>query len=107
MLPLAELEARQLPLIQSCVIPKMLSPHDNVRKASAEAELKIDAHLLSCRCFVDSFLMGAWNAVFETDDRIFVASLSGNEKMFTGLSEFMLQRENQLLLTLNAIYSVW
>ncbi|KAL0701111.1 hypothetical protein Bca4012_057233 [Brassica carinata] len=48
-LPLAELEARQLPLIQSCVIPKMLSPHDNVRKASAEAELKIDAHLLSCR----------------------------------------------------------
>ncbi|KAL0801187.1 hypothetical protein Bca101_056363 [Brassica carinata] len=53
-LPLAELEARQLPLIQSCVIPKMLSPHDNVRKASAEAELKIDAHLLSCRCFVDS-----------------------------------------------------
>ncbi|KAF3519382.1 hypothetical protein DY000_02063000 [Brassica cretica] len=27
----------------------MLSPQDNVRKASAEAELKIDAHLLSCR----------------------------------------------------------
>ncbi|KAL0807092.1 hypothetical protein Bca101_099584 [Brassica carinata] len=48
-LPPAELEARQLPLIQSCVIPKMLSPHDNVRKASAEAELKIDDHLLSCR----------------------------------------------------------
>ncbi|KAF8092770.1 hypothetical protein N665_0401s0017 [Sinapis alba] len=48
-LPLAELEARQLPLIQCCVIPKMLSPHDNVRKASAEAELKIDAHILSCR----------------------------------------------------------
>ncbi|XP_009105309.1 probable thimet oligopeptidase [Brassica rapa] len=48
-LPLAELEARQLPLIQCCVIPKMLSPHDNVRKASAEAEVKIDAHLLSCR----------------------------------------------------------
>ncbi|KAF8047128.1 hypothetical protein N665_3191s0004 [Sinapis alba] len=48
-LPLAELEARQLPLIQCCVVPKMLSPQDNVRKASAEAELKIDAHLLSCR----------------------------------------------------------
>ena len=64
MLPLAELEARQLPLIQSCVIPKMLSPHDNVRKASAEAELKIDAHLLSCRCFVDSMipfgLLSSW-----------------------------------------------
>lgn len=59
MLPLAELEARQLPLIQSCVIPKMLSPHDNVRKASAEAELKIDDHLLSCRFFffVDSFFL--------------------------------------------------
>ncbi|KAL0806862.1 hypothetical protein Bca101_099354 [Brassica carinata] len=48
-LPLAELEARLLPLIQCCVVPKMLSPQDNVRKASAEAELKIDAHLLSCR----------------------------------------------------------
>ncbi|KAJ4884005.1 putative thimet oligopeptidase [Raphanus sativus] len=48
-LPLAELEARQLPLVQCCVIPKMLSPHDNVRRASAEAEVKIDAHLLSSR----------------------------------------------------------
>ncbi|XP_013706338.2 probable thimet oligopeptidase isoform X1 [Brassica napus] len=48
-LPLAELEARLLPLIQCCVVPKMISPQDNVRKASAEAELKIDAHLLSCR----------------------------------------------------------
>ncbi|XP_006300620.2 probable thimet oligopeptidase [Capsella rubella] len=48
-LPLAELEARQLSLIQCCVFPKMLSPHDNVRKASAEAEHKIDAHILSCR----------------------------------------------------------
>ncbi|EFH63398.1 F12A21.16 [Arabidopsis lyrata subsp. lyrata] len=48
-LPLAELEARQLSLIQCCVFPKMLSPHDNVRKASAEAEQKIDAHILSCR----------------------------------------------------------
>ncbi|CAD5316569.1 unnamed protein product [Arabidopsis thaliana] len=48
-LPLAELEARQLSLIQCCVFPKMLSPHDNVRKASTEAEQKIDAHILSCR----------------------------------------------------------
>ncbi|XP_009105104.1 probable thimet oligopeptidase isoform X2 [Brassica rapa] len=48
-LPLAELEARLLPLIQCCVVPKMISPLDNVRKASAEAEMKIDAHLLSCR----------------------------------------------------------
>ncbi|CAN7129530.1 unnamed protein product [Brassica rapa subsp. narinosa] len=48
-LPLAEIEARLLPLIQCCVVPKMISPQDNVRKASAEAELRIDAHLLSCR----------------------------------------------------------
>ncbi|KAG5380368.1 hypothetical protein IGI04_028210 [Brassica rapa subsp. trilocularis] len=48
-LPLAEIEARLLPLIQCCVVPKMISPLDNVRKASAEAELRIDAHLLSCR----------------------------------------------------------
>ncbi|CAL9239781.1 unnamed protein product, partial [Arabidopsis halleri] len=48
-LPLAELEARQLSLIQCCVFPKMLSPQDNVRKASAEAEQKIDTHILSCR----------------------------------------------------------
>ncbi|KAJ0256183.1 thimet oligopeptidase [Hirschfeldia incana] len=48
-LPLAELEARMLPLIQCCVVPKMLSPRDDVRKASGEAEMKIDAHLLSCR----------------------------------------------------------
>ncbi|CAN7053269.1 unnamed protein product [Brassica rapa subsp. trilocularis] len=48
-LPLVEIEARLLPLIQCCVVPKMISPQDNVRKASAEAELRIDAHLLSCR----------------------------------------------------------
>ncbi|CAF2186949.1 unnamed protein product [Brassica napus] len=48
-LPLVELEARLLLLIQCCVVPKMISPLDNVRKASAEAEMKIDAHLLSCR----------------------------------------------------------
>jgi hypothetical protein len=80
-LPLAELEARQLSLIQCCVFPKMLSPHDNVRKASTEAEQKIDAHILSC-------------------------SLSENVKMFTGLSKFMLQRENRFLRKLNVTYSV-
>lgn len=50
-LPLAELEARQLSLIQCCAFPKMLSPQDSVRRASAEAEQNIDAHILSCRCF--------------------------------------------------------
>ncbi|CAN8238677.1 unnamed protein product [Cochlearia groenlandica] len=48
-LPLAELEARQFSLIQCCVFPKMLSPKNSVRRASAEAEKKIDDHILSCR----------------------------------------------------------
>lgn len=48
-LPLAELEAQQFPLIQSCVFPKWLSASEDVRKASAEAERKIDAHITMCR----------------------------------------------------------
>lgn len=47
--PLAELEAQQFPLVQSCVFPKMVSTCDDVRKASAEAERRIDAHVLICR----------------------------------------------------------
>ncbi|XP_068665837.1 probable thimet oligopeptidase isoform X2 [Aristolochia californica] len=47
-LPLAELEALQFPLVQSCVFQKMLSPSADVRKASAEAERRIDAHLHMC-----------------------------------------------------------
>lgn len=47
--PLAELEAQQFPLVQSCVVPKLVSTSDKVRKASAEAEKKIDAHISSCR----------------------------------------------------------
>lgn len=46
--PLAELEAQQFPLVQSCVFPKLVSTSDDVRKASAEAERKIDSHILSC-----------------------------------------------------------
>lgn len=46
--PLAELEAQQFPLVQSCVLPKLVSTSADVRKASAEAEQKIDAHILSC-----------------------------------------------------------
>ncbi|KAH9708400.1 putative thimet oligopeptidase [Citrus sinensis] len=46
--PLAELEAQQFPLVQSCVFPKLVCTSDDVRKASAEAERKIDAHMLSC-----------------------------------------------------------
>ncbi|XP_039006853.1 probable thimet oligopeptidase [Hibiscus syriacus] len=46
--PLAELEAQQFPLMQSCVVPKFVSTSDKVRKASIEAEKKIDAHVSSC-----------------------------------------------------------
>lgn len=46
--PLAELEAQIFPLVQSCVFPKLVCTSDDVRKASAEAERKIDAHMLSC-----------------------------------------------------------
>lgn len=47
-LPLAELEAHQIPLVQSCVFPKMVAVSDEVRKASAEAERRIDAHVHTC-----------------------------------------------------------
>lgn len=47
--PLAELDAQQFPLVQSCVFPKMVSTCDDVRKASAEGERRIDAHVLICR----------------------------------------------------------
>ncbi|KAI8022779.1 putative thimet oligopeptidase [Camellia lanceoleosa] len=47
-LPLAELEAQQFPLVQSCVFPKLVSTSEDVRKASAEAERRIDAHVSSC-----------------------------------------------------------
>lgn len=47
-LPLAELEAQQFPLVQSCVFPKLVSTSEDVRKASAEAERRIDAHVSLC-----------------------------------------------------------
>ena len=47
--PLAELEAQQFPLVQSCIFPKLVSTSEEVRKASAEAEQRIDAHILMCR----------------------------------------------------------
>ncbi|CAN6448995.1 unnamed protein product [Victoria cruziana] len=46
--PLAELEAEQFPLIQTCLLHKMVSCSEEVRKASADAEKKIDAHLSIC-----------------------------------------------------------
>lgn len=46
--PLAELEAQQFPLVQSCVFRKYVSPAEDVRKASLEAERRIDAHVSVC-----------------------------------------------------------
>ncbi|KAJ9176242.1 hypothetical protein P3X46_011577 [Hevea brasiliensis] len=46
--PLTDLEAQQFPLIQSCVFPKLVSTLEDVRKASAEAERRIDAHISTC-----------------------------------------------------------
>ncbi|XP_074309933.1 putative thimet oligopeptidase [Silene latifolia] len=46
---LADLEARQFPLIQSCVFPRLVSTSEDVRKASAEAEQQINTHVTSCR----------------------------------------------------------
>ncbi|KMT07551.1 hypothetical protein BVRB_6g151620 isoform A [Beta vulgaris subsp. vulgaris] len=42
---LAELEARQFPLVQSCVFPRLVSTLEDVRKVSAEAEQKLNAHI--------------------------------------------------------------
>ncbi|KAK6160326.1 hypothetical protein DH2020_003707 [Rehmannia glutinosa] len=47
-LPLAELEAHQFPLIQSCAFQKLVSASEDIRKASIEAERRIDAHVSTC-----------------------------------------------------------
>ncbi|KOM39746.1 hypothetical protein LR48_Vigan03g312800 [Vigna angularis] len=52
--PLAELQAQQFPLVQSCVFQKMVSTREDVRKASAEAERRIDDHFDACRIFFES-----------------------------------------------------
>ncbi|KAJ8758908.1 hypothetical protein K2173_002687 [Erythroxylum novogranatense] len=46
--PLADLDGQQFPLVQSCVFPKLVSTSEDVRKASAEAERRIDDHVLTC-----------------------------------------------------------
>ncbi|CAN0896377.1 Probable thimet oligopeptidase, partial [Linum grandiflorum] len=47
--PLADLEAEQFPLVQSCVFPKLVYASEGIQKASVEAERRIDAHVLACR----------------------------------------------------------
>ncbi|KAG6549911.1 hypothetical protein Mapa_008421 [Marchantia paleacea] len=42
--PLANLEAEEFPLVQSCVFPRLVAVSKDVRDASAEAEIRIDAH---------------------------------------------------------------
>ncbi|CAL4972605.1 unnamed protein product [Urochloa decumbens] len=44
--PLAELDALQFPLVQACVLPRMVSPSEDVRKASADAEKRLDSHFV-------------------------------------------------------------
>ncbi|XP_078169956.1 zincin-like metalloproteases family protein isoform X1 [Carex rostrata] len=47
--PLADLEAQQFPLIQSCVFQWMVSASVEARNASLEAEKRLDAHFLLSR----------------------------------------------------------
>jgi len=47
--PLAELDALQFPLVQACVLPRMVSTSEDVRKASAEAEKRLDSYFVLCR----------------------------------------------------------
>ncbi|KAI3733401.1 hypothetical protein L6452_12844 [Arctium lappa] len=47
-LPLEQLEAYQFPLVQSCIFPKFVSTSEEIRKASAEAGRRIDAHVSTC-----------------------------------------------------------
>ncbi|URE25231.1 Peptidase family M3 [Musa troglodytarum] len=44
-----ELEAYQFSSVQSCVFPKMVSTSNDIRKASAEAESRLNLHFLTCR----------------------------------------------------------
>lgn len=47
--PLANLEAEEFALVQSCVFPSLVSASKDVRDASSEAEKRIDAYNVKCR----------------------------------------------------------
>ncbi|KAI3699108.1 hypothetical protein L2E82_43154 [Cichorium intybus] len=51
LLPLEEPEAHRFPLLEFCVFPKFVSTSDEIGKASAEAETRIDAHVLTSRSY--------------------------------------------------------
>ncbi|KAL2629464.1 hypothetical protein R1flu_014150 [Riccia fluitans] len=46
--PLVNLETEEFPLVQSCVFPRLVAVSKDVRDASAEAEMRIDAHNIKC-----------------------------------------------------------
>ncbi|PKA49920.1 thimet oligopeptidase [Apostasia shenzhenica] len=65
--PLVDLEEYQYPLIQCCLFHKMVATSDDVRKASADAERRLDSHFQMCRkredvyCVIKAFVRrGEW-----------------------------------------------
>ncbi|KAL2332697.1 hypothetical protein Fmac_013910 [Flemingia macrophylla] len=98
--PLAELQAQQFPLIQSCVFPKLVSTREDVRKASAEAERRIDAHLDVCSKREDVYLVikafalrGEWmNAEAKHFVQILVQDFERNGLNLTASKREELQR---------------
>ncbi|KAG5090246.1 hypothetical protein JHK82_049024 [Glycine max] len=98
--PLAELQAQQFPLVQSCVFQKMVSTREDVRKASAEAERRIDAHLDACSKREDVYLVikafavkGEWmNAEAKRFVQILVRDFERNGLNLTASKREELQR---------------
>ncbi|KAK7387563.1 hypothetical protein VNO78_28453 [Psophocarpus tetragonolobus] len=98
--PLAELQAQQFPLVQSCVFLKMVSTREDVRKASAEAEQRIDAHIDACSKREDVYLVikafalkGEWmNAEVKCFVQILVRDFERNGLNLTASKREELQR---------------
>jgi hypothetical protein len=83
--PLVELDAQQFPLVQACLLPRMVSPSDDVCRASAEAEKRLDSHFLLCRCIVTYcsyiLLVGCSSGslyVSQTDMHVLLKIIMGN-----------------------------
>lgn len=116
--PLAELEAEQFPLVQSCVFPKLVSTSEEVRRASAEAERIINAHIASCRfffCFLNLCSFCFWFhryalpfiIIFLPSINIIFLEQSVNEKTCTVLSKLLHQGVNGRVLKPNIMSNVW
>ncbi|XP_057431663.1 probable thimet oligopeptidase isoform X2 [Lotus japonicus] len=110
--PLAELQAEQFPLIHSCVFPKMVSPREDVREASTEAEQRIDAHLHMCSKREDVYLVvkafaarGDWmNAETKRFVQILVRDFERNGLNLTASKREELQRLRALIDELSLRY---